>query len=762
MLKRWIPWKYLIQRAARSYNIIDPLTFLARIRQFSQPSEVQEPIELVRAGIAFHSRGLINTKAIQHNLDWIWPYWVEKQFDPSSSSFIPRAFSFSHVNLTHRNWTAVGRPDIPLYPIVDPRGLITPLYDGWSIDFWIIDQDGSPLLPSRLADAKQSYLFDPNLAVETLCAGDHKELTTTTQLDLIEQQPTLIVRATATSQTGGHLVVALRPYNPEGVQFIEKIRALPALPGLQVNDSTDIRFNKQPQRYCFANYHQGDVVQLLASEETVQEIECPVGMATAAALFPLSPREPTEIELTVGLQEDLSLEHLPASSRKRFKRDKSSVAWQQTLGDVPALLIPDKKLIFLFSAAVRTLLLLSSREIVPGPYTYKRFWFRDACIMLQALLVCGFSERVGAIIDTFGSRQNSAGYFKSQEGEWDSNGQVLWIMNMFQQMTGHEFSADWSEAVVRAAEWIIGKRSCISPKTPHAGLLPAGFSAEHLGPNDYYYWDDFWSVAGLYGASRLAGLFRSDRLRDRFHRAATQLAGDIDASIASIPEQRTRGGIPASPYRRMDAGAIGSMVADYPLQLTPPGDRRIGKTLAYIFAHCFYEGAFFQDMIHSGINIYLTLDVAQSFLRNGDHRYRPLIKRVAELASPTGQWPEAIHPLTLGGCMGDGQHGWAAAEWIMLIRNLFVREEGRKLIIGSGILPEWLADGEPIGFGPTLTSFGFVTVAFDPRSKLLTVKRSLVTGDAAPEAMRISLPGYHPICGTGDLSETFILEEVSS
>jgi hypothetical protein len=60
--------------------------------------------------------------------------------------------------------------------------------------------------------------------------------------------------------------------------------------------------------------------------------------------------------------------------------------------------------------------------------------------------------------------------------------------------------------------------------------------------------------------------------------------------------------------------------------------------------------------------------------------------------------------------MGDGQHGWAAAEWIMMIRNMFIREEGQRLIIGSGIFAEWLADGEEVSFGPTLTPWGEATV----------------------------------------------------
>ena len=122
---RWLPWKFFVKHAARRYGVLDPATLLARIRRFAQPSEVAEPLELLRAGIVFHARGLVNAKAIQHNLDWVWPYWVERQFNPADKSFVPRAFSFSHINLTHRNWTAVGLPGVPVYPIVDPRGLVT-------------------------------------------------------------------------------------------------------------------------------------------------------------------------------------------------------------------------------------------------------------------------------------------------------------------------------------------------------------------------------------------------------------------------------------------------------------------------------------------------------------------------------------------------------------------------------------------------------------------------------------------------------------
>ena len=43
-------------------------------------------------GLVFHARGLINSRVIQHNRDWVWPFWVERQFDPRDPAFIPRAF----------------------------------------------------------------------------------------------------------------------------------------------------------------------------------------------------------------------------------------------------------------------------------------------------------------------------------------------------------------------------------------------------------------------------------------------------------------------------------------------------------------------------------------------------------------------------------------------------------------------------------------------------------------------------------------------
>ena len=53
--------------------------------------------------------------------------------------------------------------------------------------------------------------------------------------------------------------------------------------------------------------------------------------------------------------------------------------------------------------------------------------------------------------------------------------------------------------------------------------------------------------------------------------------------------------------------------------------------------------------------------------------------------------------------MGDGQHIWAAAQWLLMVRNCFVCDEGKRIVLASGIPQEWLEQRDT-SFGRTLRS----------------------------------------------------------
>jgi hypothetical protein len=729
------PLRFLVTRLARAYGFLDPVMLMARLRGFSQESEVSEPIELLRAGMLFHARGLVNTKAIQHNLDWIWPYWVERQFNPDDPSFIPRAFSFSHINLTQRNWTAVGQPDVPFYPIVDPRGLVTPIFDGWSLDFWFIPEQGAPVFPSKLATFDQQLQTGDNLRVRSVIKTPDIELVSEVEVIIRNQSPLCQIKLSAPRLPAGHVAVALRPYNPEGVSLINRIEPIARGAGWVIDERHDVRFSRPAARTLFSTYAEGDVSHRLDREADAPGTKCAAGMATAAALFPAAEIADTPLIIEAAIYDELKPTYRPIYPE--------APGWAPARDGLARLTLPDPRLQRLYDAALANVVLHSPEDVYPGPYTYKRFWFRDAVFIMNALLTLGGVERVRRALARFASRQRRDGYFLSQEGEWDSNGEAIWMYARFASLTGEVLPEPWLRAVTKGARWLRRKRLPDSPAKPEAGLLPAGFSAEHLGPNDFYYWDDFWAAAGLQRAADLLEGVDNREASDCRHGAVSYLAA-IERSIPSGPHRRFPTALPASPYRRMDAGAIGSIVADYPLQLYPAGDARMMATADFLRKHCFRHGVFMQEMIHSGLNIYLTIHLAQVWLRAGQPELVwPVIERIADLASPTGQWPEAIHPRTFGGCMGDGQHIWAAAEWLLLVRNLFLREEGERLVVGAGLNPQWLAAGE-VALGRSLTPHGAVGVRFRRTADGVTVTLDPAWRDQAP-AIDFHVPGCAPL-----------------
>jgi hypothetical protein len=743
MWLRWFPWKFAIRRLARAHGFMDPIVLLSHFRRFAQPSEVMVPIELLREGVVFHARGLVNSRVIQQNLDWIWPYWIGRQFDPGDDAFIPRAYSLTHVNLTSRNWTAVGVPGCDLLPIVDPRGLVTPFWDGWSLDAWVVPEDGEALIPSRRADAMQRLDLTEGLAVVTSSARG--SLALESRVDVVAQSgPVCRLALRAQADCPAWLVVSARPCNPEGISFIHRISLNDGRDEWRIDRHHRVLFSEPAERHAGSTYAHGDVVGRLFHGKRKTAVVCDVGLATAAAMF----------EIRGGIRE--LVVHIPLERTKTWTRPAAASRsgedrWTPELRHACRLDLPDERMQHLYDTAVRTVILHAPADVYPGPFTYKRFWFRDAAFILQAMLCAGLTERAAKVIERFFPRQTAGGYFRSQEGEWDANGEVLWILERYCRLVGVAPPDEWAGPVARAAHWIVRKRLPDHKDTPHAGLLPAGFSAEHLGPNDYYYWDDFWAVAGLKSAAAMLSQLGQSQEAERLEREADEFTGAIERSLERVRARLHVLAMPASCYRRLDSGAIGSLVAGYPLGLLGPRDERLLSTADYLLDRCMVQGGFFQDMIHSGINVYLTLHLAQVLLRAGDSRFADLLRTAADLASPTGQWPEAIHPRTRGGCMGDGQHTWAAAEWIMMLRNCLLFEEtlDRRLVIGAGILPEWRQAGRSLSIGPASTLWGPVHITMAVSRREVEVRWTGQWRGDVPE-VEVRVPGFASMTAPGE------------
>ena len=717
--------KHILNYLKRYYKIEQGGEFVDAMRHINQPSEVTVPNELIPAGVLMQLRGFYNLHALSINSDWIWPFWMERQVDPRSESFIPRAMSLSYINLTHRNWTSVGVPGGTREAVVDPRGLVTPWLQGWSLDAWV-ETDGRRHFPSRMPDAAMRQQLRRNLpfVITEMDAVPLRVFMETWTFrddgrDFVVHE-VHVANPTAEKRTA-RLTFSLRPYNPEGLSLIRNLAYNTR--GLWLVDSNLAVFlPRRPDRSMASSHRDGDVAHNLDAADTDNTSQCPCGLATGASTYALA-LEPGQSERRFAIM-PIDPMNPRTFSFTRFNEDgmdalkeKAVADWQAEMDRGVTVELPDRRFVDAFEASKATLVLLNDGcEITAGPLTYHRHWFRDAAFLLNGLGKAGYGPEVGRNLAYFPIKQWKNGYFCSQKGEWDSNGQAIWaIMEHYRLTADTALLRELYPSIRRGVIWIEKKRHDISfSKHKPKGLLPAGFSAEHLGPNDFYYWDNFWSLRGVTDAAEAARVLGLDSDAELFESIRASYQRDLLDAIARDIEHSSAHVLPAAPRRRPDAGMIGNIAAAYPLKLFHPEDTPwLRNTIGFIRDHLFHEEGFYQQMIHSGVNSYLTLQMAQCLLLMGDMGAYRLIDYMLKLATPTWCWPEAIHPRTLGGCMGDGHHGWAAAEWVLLVRNLIVHELDDVLQVTRLLPAEWCTSGARVAIRNAPTAFGTVSVSVD-------------------------------------------------
>ncbi len=734
----------------------DTLDYFFASGKIARPAEtvLPFPAELVPLGARLALRGWINNDFFPSHRDWILPYWAERQFDPRDPAFTPYGFNLFTVNYTHRDWTMIGNLGRAREAIVDPRGLATPWFDGWSLDVWL-ECDGNLYAPSRLAAVEQSLHENFPLVVTTFQAGD---LRVRIEAFAAEDQGEWVVESATVenpSRSAHHasLYLAIRPFNGEGVSLVKKIEYRPEGMFL-VNDALGALVPK-PDGIALSDLRHGDVAFGLGTLNGKTRVQDEAGLATGVAAYAmdLAPGETRTwtarmpMEKVERDEDDPSLvSSLQSLASTNKLRDDVLALWRAKLDEGMRIRVPDEKLQAAFEANKAFLLLLHDGDtITPGPLTYHQFWFRDAAYLLNALDKMGYHGEAKQVIERMPRYIEKDGYMRATEGEWDSNGAAIWATVEHARLSGDlELVAKDYWQLLRMASWINSKRRKSKGKSQteedraYFGLLPPGPSAEHLGPSDYFYWDDFWGLAGLREMARVADWIGQSKDAAKLHANFDSFCADVSASLALAAERLGRPAMPAAPDRRLDYAMIANLAALYPLRLFAPNDPRMVDTLAALKEKAWFEDVYY-NASHSALGTYLSLHAAECYLFQRNPEAWKIIAWVLKHASPTFTWAEGIHPRTRGGAMGDGHHGWAVADFLIAARNTLLLEEEEHLII-TPILPEdWTFETSVIKVEDAPTYFGNVsfTIAFGERTGTLVVNGDWRT---APAYIEWNLP----------------------
>ncbi len=708
---------WALRRAMGRLRIDDDIVrHLTTFQRLGEKFEVQAPGEMLPIGARTVFRALRTRAAAQIGPDWVWPWWLERQLDPTSPAFVPRGHLPFLTNVTARNWTMVGNLGSKREAIVDPRGLVTTWFDGWSLDWWI-GADDRWHLPSRDAAVRQD-LVGAAPVVETrlrVPGGDAVHRAFAIRAGSHEDDELVIVEVENRSTIPFVVAFAVRPYNPEGLAVIERIELHGTT--VTVDGRVAMLLPRAPARSAASTFYGGDSSMAVlggdAGTTFPRGLRCDAGMAQAAFLFPVPHTASLRVALPIRPARRTRRRGL---TRRRVERSPSyprsipaavqvANGWDAQTRRGLRLDLPDARLAEAVDANRRFLLLFhDGDDITPGPTTYHRFWFRDAAYQLSALDRFGFHREAAEVLASYPGRQRVDGFFSSQRQEWDSNGAALWTLAEHWRLTrDRAFVEPMASVIAKGAHWIDRKRRSRRhrPDPELRGLLPAGISAEHLGPFDYFYWDDFWAVGGLRSAAELLDAVDQPEAAAGARRFADDMWSDIAASLAVVRRRLGSDAVPAGPRRRLDPGVIGSLVACYPLELLTADDPAMVATADLIRDRFCVGPAFYQAIGHTGFGTYLTLHLAFVELAAGDPRCLDRLTWLLDAATPTWTWPEAVHPRLPGGCMGDGHHGWAAADFLSFVRSLLVREVAGGLSLCSLLPDAWRGHGIEVHDAPT-------------------------------------------------------------
>ncbi len=343
-------------------------------------------------------------------------------------------------------------------------------------------------------------------------------------------------------------------------------------------------------------------------------------------------------------------------------------------------------------------------------FQYHAFWLRDASFVVREYDLTGYHNVAKQVLSFFPRWQQKDGNFVSQGGQFDGWGQTLWAFGQHYEFTHDQaFAKKMFPLIKKAVAWLHQARL----SDPYH-LMPKTRPGDNERITGHVTGHNFWALLGLKKAILLAkGIGKMEdaaafqkEYDDYYAAFMTRLQAITQMSGGYIP--------PGLDY--LGGQDWGNLLSVYPTEVLNPFDPMVTATQIEA-REKFREGIMTygnQRYVHN----YLTTNVTQTSLVRGEQRnvlhdlYSILVHTTSTNAGfeySVVPWADrdVHHNLT--------PHGWFAAKYRGLVRDMMVREEGKALHLFSVISPAWLRNGVSIGVDDATTTFGNLSFSLTPK-----------------------------------------------
>jgi hypothetical protein len=423
--------------------------------------------------------------------------------------------------------------------------------------------------------------------------------------------------------------------------------------------------------------------------------------------------------------------------------DRTVQFWEDILNHGMQLTLPEEKVTDVFRANL--IYDLIARNKIDGNYIqtvndlhYHAFFLRDSSDIVHSYDVTGYPVIARQVLDFFARWQTPDGNFISQSQQYDGWGEALWAYGQHYQIThDRAFAEQVFPSIVRAVAWLKQARAADPLHLmPASNVLDNEYIPGHLtGYN-------FLALDGLHDAILMAHDLGKDQdaadFQHEYDDYRTTFLNRLDEITA-----KTGGYIPPALDGKNGGQDWGNLLGTYPEHVLPPDDPRITATLKTTQAK--YQEGIMTYGDGRWLHHYLTIKNTLTEVIRGDQEeaVRELYALLLHTSSTQAGFEYAIRPWGDRNFEGNlSPHGWFAAEYRTLVRNMFVREDGSELHLLSVLSPEWIGAGKPISVKNVPTDFGTVSLTLDQpsdSSATLHIDSSWVD---APKQMVLHLPWF--------------------
>jgi len=429
-----------------------------------------------------------------------------------------------------------------------------------------------------------------------------------------------------------------------------------------------------------------------------------------------------------------SAETLGALSKVGFDTwaERTASFWRGLLDRGTGLFVPEEKPRNTYRASlVYQFIGRDKGDVHAGEGFYDNLYLRDGAYQAISLACAGHLEEARRSLEHFLRFQDKEGFFCTQRGQLDGHGYAMWALVEYWRLSG---DVEWLKRVypqvARAAEWVgRARRREKDPASAFYGILPAApADGENLWDGRHHIVGyDWWSLRGLQAACAAArSLGRAQdaaafaRERDDYRRCI--LRALERTQLAYIPPSYEKAGT-----------HWGNLEAIFPSGLIDPQDERLTATLGLVRDR-FGEvngagGGFLEGVIQwsppgrGAIHPYMSQFVTNSHIIRGEYDkavdgfYSFLLHTTS-----THGFPEGVYPRRRQAWGDTVPHLWAAALYVITLRNMLVREQGDALHFLSAVPAHWLDEGGEVRLTGAATHFGRVSLRAAAEKEAIRVR----------------------------------------